>query len=100
MGVSPARVLVRHLLPNVLSTVLTVATLELSRIVLLEVSLSFLGLGAQPPNPSWGRMLAESRSYLSASPWLIVVPGAAVLLTVLSINLISDAVRRSLQPQL
>jgi len=97
MGVSRTRVLVRHLLPNVLPTVLTVATLEMSRLVLLEVSLSFLGLGVQPPNPAWGRMLAESRSYLGASPWLIVVPGIAVLLTVLSINLMSDSVRRSLQ---
>jgi peptide/nickel transport system permease protein len=97
MGVSRMRVLVRHLLPNVLSTVLTIATLEMSRLVLLEVSLSFLGLGVQPPNPAWGRMLAESRSYVAASPWLIVVPGIAVLLTVLCINLMSDSVRRSLQ---
>jgi peptide/nickel transport system permease protein len=89
-GASNLRIMLRHILPGVIAPVLIIGTLELARMILLESSLSFLGLGTQPPDPSWGRMLADGRSYLSNAWWISAVPGTAIILTVLSVNLVGD----------
>lgn len=89
LGASNLRILARHLLPNLLAPVLVLATLELAVMLLTEASLSFLGLGIQPPESSWGLMLAEGREYLTIAPWLVAVPGVAILLTTLSVNIIA-----------
>ena len=99
-GASSARIVLRHILPNVMTAVLVVGTLELARVIILESALSFLGLGVQPPSPSWGRMLADGRSYLESAWWLATIPGLAILLTVLSVNLVGDWLRDHFDPRL
>lgn len=99
MGAGHARLLLRHILPNVLTPVLVVATLELARTIVLEAGLSFLGLGIQPPSPSWGRMLADGRTYIASAWWIITLPGLALMLTVLSVNLLGDWLRDWLDPR-
>lgn len=89
LGASNLRILARHLLPNLLGPVLVLATLELAVMLLTEASLSFLGLGIQPPESSWGLMLAEGREYLTTAPWLVAVPGLAILITTLSVNILA-----------
>jgi peptide/nickel transport system permease protein len=86
-------------LPNVLTPALVVATLELARTIVLESGLSFLGLGIQPPSPSWGRMLADGRTYIASAWWIITLPGLALMLTVLSVNLLGDWMRDWLDPR-
>jgi ABC-type dipeptide/oligopeptide/nickel transport system permease subunit len=98
IGAPAPWVLARHLLPNLLPSIVTVAVLELARMVLAESSLSFLGLGVQPPGISWGLMLAEGRNYMLTAPWLVTLPGVAIALTVLSANIISSHVRRLVDP--
>ena len=98
IGAPAPRVLARHLLPNLLPSIVTVAVLELARMVLAESSLSFLGLGVQPPGISWGLMLAEGRNYMLTAPWLVTLPGVAIAVTVLSANIISSHVRRLVDP--
>ena len=93
LGASNVRIIVRHLLPNLLAPILVLATLELAVMMLTEASLSFLGLGIQPPESSWGLMLAEGREYLTTAPWLVAVPGVAILLTTLSVNIIATWLR-------
>jgi len=93
LGASSVRIIARHLLPNLLAPVLVLATLELAVMLLTEASLSFLGLGIQPPESSWGLMLAEGREYLTIAPWLVSVPGLAILLTTLSVNIIATWLR-------
>jgi peptide/nickel transport system permease protein len=99
MGAGHARLLLRHILPNVLTPALVVATLELARTIVLEAGLSFLGLGIQPPSPSWGRMLADGRTYIASAWWIITLPGLALMLTVLSVNLLGDWLRDWLDPR-
>ncbi|MBV8913713.1 MAG: ABC transporter permease [Acetobacteraceae bacterium] len=99
-GAGPWRIIVRHILPNVSTAAIVVATLELARVVILESSLSFLGLGVQPPMASWGRMLAEGRSYVSTAWWLTAFPGIAIILVVLGINLLGDWMRDYFDPRL
>ena len=98
IGAPSAWILARHILPNLLPSVVTVAVLELARMVLAESSLSFLGLGVQPPGISWGLMLAEGRNYMLTAPWLVTLPGVAIALTVLSANILSSHVRRLVDP--
>lgn len=98
IGAPAPWVLARHLLPNLLPSIVTVAVLELARMVLAESSLSFLGLGVQPPGISWGLMLAEGRNYMLTAPWLVTLPGVAIAVTVLSANIISSHVRRLVDP--
>lgn len=98
VGASAPWVLARHILPNLLPSIVTVAVLELARMVLAESSLSFLGLGVQPPGISWGLMLAEGRNYMLTAPWLVTLPGVAIALTVLSANILSSHVRRLVDP--
>ncbi len=100
IGASAPRILLRHILPNVLTPAVVVATLELARVIVLEAGLSFLGLGVQPPSPSWGRMLAEGRTYISSAWWIITFPGIALMLTVLSVNLLGDWLRDYFDPRL
>lgn len=93
LGASSPQIILRHLLPNLLGPILVLATLELAVMMLTEASLSFLGLGIQPPESSWGLMLAEGREYLTSSPWLVAVPGLAILVTTLSVNIIATWLR-------
>jgi dipeptide transport system permease protein len=89
-----------HIVPHVLGPLITLATLGLATAILATASLSFLGLGAQPPTAEWGLMLAESRKYLRIAWWLAVFPGASIMLTVLAINVLGDGVRDALDPRL
>jgi peptide/nickel transport system permease protein len=100
LGSRDARVLVRHILPNVLAPWLVVATLDMARVIVIESALSFLGLGVQPPTPTWGGMLADGRVYISTAWWLATFPGLAILITVLGINLFGDGLRDTLDPRL
>jgi peptide/nickel transport system permease protein len=94
------RIVFRHLLPNVLTPVIVIATLEVARMIILESALSFLGLGIPPPTPTWGGMLADGRAYLSTAWWLATFPGLCIMLTVLGINLLGDWLRDVLDPRL
>jgi peptide/nickel transport system permease protein len=100
LGSGHGRILARHLLPNALAPAVVIAALEVGRMILLESALSFLGLGAPPPTPTWGGMLADGRVYLSTAWWLATIPGLAILLTVLGVNLVGDWLRESLNPKL
>jgi peptide/nickel transport system permease protein len=100
LGASPGRILLGHILPSVLGPLITLATLGLATAILATASLSFLGLGVQPPTAEWGLMLADSRKYLRVAWWLAVCPGASIMLTVLAINVLGDAVRDALDPRL
>jgi peptide/nickel transport system permease protein len=100
IGVGDARILFRHILPNVLTPVIVIATFEVARMIISEASLSFLGLGVEPRIPSWGSMLADGRQYLSTGWWIATFPGLAIMLTVLAINLVGDWLRDVLDPRL
>jgi peptide/nickel transport system permease protein len=100
LGGQGARIVFRHLLPNVLTPVIVIATLEVARMIILESALSFLGLGVQPPTPTWGGMLADGRAYLSTAWWLATFPGLCIMLSVLGINLLGDWLRDVLDPRL
>ena len=98
-GASTARVLLGEVLPNVLPHLIVVATLEAASAILLEAALSFLGLGVQPPLPSWGLMISEAKSYMFFSFWLIALPGAALAVLIFAINLAGDGLRDLLAPE-
>ena len=100
LGARDARIIARHVLPNVLAPVMVIWTLEVARVILMESALSFLGLGVPPPTPTWGRMLAEGRDYLTVAGWIAVFPGIAILVTVLGINFLGDGLRDLLDPRL
>lgn len=100
LGAANARILLRHLLPHLFPTLLVWGSLGLSTTVLLEAALSFLGVGVQPPIPSWGGIINESQSYFTSAPWLVAFPGAAILLTSLAFNLLGEALREALDPTL
>lgn len=99
-GCSTARILLRHILPNVLAPILVTATLGVAGAILIESSLSFLGLGVQPPTPSWGNMLMEGKIALEIAPWLSIFPGLAILITVLGYNLLGESLRDIFDPRL
>jgi peptide/nickel transport system permease protein len=99
MGAHGFRVAVRHLAPNIVPPVLVQATLSLAAAIIAEASLSFLGLGQQPPSPSWGSMLNTAQRFLTQAPWLAVFPGVAIFLCVLSFNLVGDGLRDALDPR-
>lgn len=98
LGASHPRILAVHILPHLVPTMLVWATLGISTTVLLEATLSFLGIGVRPPEPSWGNIIFESQSYFTSAPWLVFIPGAAILLLALSFNLVGDALRDALDP--
>jgi peptide/nickel transport system permease protein len=100
MGASTGRILARHMLPNVVSPLIVTATVTFSFALLAEAALSFLGLGAQPPTPSWGGMLADGRRFMESAPYLAIFPGLAVMMGVLASNLLGDALRDVLDPRL
>jgi peptide/nickel transport system permease protein len=98
LGAGNARILLRHLLPHLIPTVIVYATLGIATTVLLEAMLSFLGRGVQPPTPAWGMMIFESQSYFLNAPWLVFIPGAAILILALAFNLVGDGLRDALDP--
>jgi peptide/nickel transport system permease protein len=100
LGARDARIITRHVLPNVLAPVMVIWTLEVARVILMESALSFLGLGVPPPTPTWGRMLAEGRDYLTMAGWISIFPGLAIMVTVLGINFLGDGLRDLLDPRL
>ncbi len=100
IGCGPLRIAARHILPNIAHLILVLVAFQLPHLVLVEASLSFLGLGIPPPHPSWGNMLSESRIRIDSAPWLALVPGAFVALTILSFNLLGERMREVLDPRL
>ena len=100
IGMRDSRVIFRHILPNALGPVLVVATLGIGGAILIESSLSYLGLGVQPPTPSWGNMLEEGKEHLTDAWWLITFPGLAIFLTVLGYNLLGEGLRDMMDPRL
>ena len=98
LGAGHGRILFKHILPHLVPTAIVWGTLGIATTVLLEATLSFLGIGVQPPQPSWGNIIFESQSYFQSAPWLVFIPGAVILLTALSFNLVGDALRDILDP--
>ena len=99
IGATDSRLIWRHILPNALLPLIVIASFEFARMIILEASLSFLGLGVEPNVPSWGSMLAEGRSYLDVSWWVATIPGVAIMFTVLSVNLVGDWLRDEFDPR-
>ena len=100
LGAADWHILLRHVLPNAATPIVVQASLSVAFAILAEASLSFLGLGIQPPEPSWGSMINAGRGYLQQAPWIVFGPGAALFLTVLSLNFVGDAIRDALDPRL
>jgi peptide/nickel transport system permease protein len=98
LGAGHGRILFIHILPHLIPTAIVWGTLGIATTVLLEATLSFLGIGVQPPQPSWGNIIFESQSYFQAAPWLVFFPGLVILLTALAFNLVGDALRDLLDP--
>jgi len=100
IGAGPGRIIFRHILPNATSPLIVAATLSIGNVILTETALSFLGMGVQPPTPSWGNMLTNSQQYLYRAPFLIIFPGLFILITVLSANLMGNGLRDALDPRM
>ncbi|EWY37214.1 peptide ABC transporter permease [Skermanella stibiiresistens SB22] len=98
LGANWPRILFRHIVPHLVPTVLVYATLGIATTVLLEATLSFLGIGVRPPEPSWGNIIYENQTYFATAPWLVFIPGAAILLLALAFNLVGDGLRDALDP--
>jgi peptide/nickel transport system permease protein len=99
VGATDARIIRTHILPNVLAPIIVQTSLSLAFAILAEAALSFLGLGVQPPDPAWGRMLADGRGFFRGAPWMAIFPGLAILLTVMAFNFLGDGLRDALDPQ-
>ena len=99
LGASPLRIVLRHILPNAVAPLVVQATLAIAGAVIAEASLSFLGLGQQPPAPSWGSMLNTAKNYVDNAPWMAIWPGASIFLLVLAFNLLGDGLRDALDPR-
>ncbi|MEQ9606673.1 MAG: ABC transporter permease [Kiloniellaceae bacterium] len=99
LGASRLRILLQHIAPHLVSTMVVWATLGIATTVLLEATLSFLGIGVQPPTPSWGNIIFENQTYFTTAPWLVFIPGAAILLLALAFNVVGDALRDILDPK-
>ena len=100
IGASHPAIIYRHILPNVVSPIIIQASAALSTAILIEAALSYIGLGTQPPAPSWGTMLSEGRTFLETAPWMSIFPGLAIALTVLAFNLVGDGLRDAFDPTL
>jgi ABC-type dipeptide/oligopeptide/nickel transport system permease subunit len=100
LGMSHLRIIFRQILPNLMSAIVVIATLQVARVIILESFLSFLGLGIQPPTPAWGNMLGEGRVYMLNSWWIAAFPGLAIFVTTLAINLVGNALRDWLDPHM
>ncbi|SIR24516.1 ABC transporter permease [Bosea sp. TND4EK4] len=99
-GLSNRQITIAHVLPNIAGILVVQATIQFALAVLAEAGLSYLGLGTQPPNPSWGRMLNEAQTFMATQPWLAIFPGAAIALAVLGLNLLGDGLRDAIDPRL
>jgi peptide/nickel transport system permease protein len=99
-GLTNWQITLRHVLPNVAGVIVVQATIQFALAILAEAGLSYLGLGTQPPNPSWGRMLNEAQTFMNAQPWLAIFPGAAIAIAVLGFNLLGDGLRDAIDPRL
>jgi ABC-type dipeptide/oligopeptide/nickel transport system permease subunit len=100
IGVGDSRIMFRHIIPNCLAPILVLLTLNIPSAIMAEAGLSFLGVGAQPPTPSWGLMINEAQQYLFAAPWASIIPGIAILLVVLGFNFVGDGLRDAMDPYL
>jgi len=100
LGAAPSRTLYRHILPNALPLILVAGSLRVGGFILLEAALSFLGLGVQPPTPTWGSMISLNRAYINSAPWMVVFPGLAISITVISFNILGDFLRDKLDPRM
>ncbi len=99
LGAPPARILYKHILPNALPLVVVAGSLRVGGFILLEAALSFLGLGVQPPTPTWGSMISLDRAFINSAPWMVIFPGLAISITVISFNLLGDFLRDKLDPR-
>jgi peptide/nickel transport system permease protein len=99
LGCSTTRIILSEIMPNIVNNLIVVATLEMAHAILLEAALSYLGLGVQPPAPSWGLMISEGKGMIFFDPWLIGIPGAALFAMVLAINLLGDGLRDVTAPE-
>lgn len=100
LGATPARILYRHILPNALPLIIVAGSLRVGGFILLEAALSFLGLGVQPPTPTWGSMISLNRAYINSAPWMVIFPGLAISITVISFNILGDFLRDKLDPRM
>ncbi len=100
IGMSDTRILFHHILPNSMAPIIVQGTLAIATAIIEAAALGFLGLGAQPPNPEWGKMLADSKDFLTQAPWTMIFPGLAIMLTVLGFNLMGDGLRDALDPRM
>jgi ABC-type dipeptide/oligopeptide/nickel transport system permease subunit len=100
LGAKDRRILVKHIVPNTLAPILVLTTVTFGQAVIAESGLSFLGLGVQPPTPTWGSMLSESRTFIQQAPWLPIFPGLVIMLAVLALNVLGDGVRDAMDPKL
>ena len=100
IGMGDARILLHHVLPNSLAPIIVQGTLAIATAIIECAALGFLGLGAQPPSPEWGKMLADSRQFIIQAPWTVLFPGIAIMLTVLGFNLMGDGLRDALDPRM
>lgn len=100
IGASRSRILWKHILPNALPLILVAGSLRVGGFILLEAALSFLGLGVQPPTPTWGSMISLNRAYINTAPWMVIFPGLAISITVISFNILGDFLRDKLDPRM
>jgi peptide/nickel transport system permease protein len=100
LGASSSRILYRHILPNALPLIIVAGSLRVGGFILLEAALSFLGLGVQPPTPTWGSMISLNRVYINSAPWMVIFPGLAISVTVISFNVLGDFLRDKLDPRM
>ena len=99
LGAGPARILYKHILPNALPLLIVAASLRVGAFILLEAALSFLGLGVQPPTPTWGSMISLNRAFINSAPWMVIFPGIAISVTVISFNILGDFLRDKFDPR-
>jgi len=100
IGATDLRIIFQHILPNTVSSIIVLATVQMAQMIMMEAALSFLGLGVQPPTPSWGTIISDGRGYLGRAWWITTLPGIAITMTVLEINFIGDWLRENLDPRL
>jgi len=100
VGAGNGRIMLRHLLPNIVTPIIVISTLQVARFIVAEASISFLGFGVQPPTPAWGSMISEGMEYIFAAWWLVTIPGLALALVALAVNIAGDWLRDVLDPRL
>ncbi len=100
LGASNSRIIIKHIFPNAFAPIIVYATMNVGTAIIVEAALSFLGIGVQPPNPAWGKMLSEALDYIDVAPWMMVFPGLAILITVLGFVLLGDGLRDAFDPKL